>query len=182
MSISIVACVNKDGALGYRGSLLYKIGLDMKRFKNLTTNNKYGLKNICVMGLNTYSELANPLPNRKNVVLTRQSSSMFPKEVIVEQSLSKLINHYNSGFQEKELFIIGGQRVFEEAFELGCVDNVYLTEVHDSGKDYDTVFPLECLDGQFEVAHKEEYEVDGLRFDFIDYKRKENDNDRKGVH
>lgn len=169
MSINLILATDINGGLGIDNKLLFDCKLDMKRFRDLT------MSHYTVMGSNTWLSLPAPLKGRTNVILSRNEE--FPidphlsnkHDVILHNDLNKIINHYNSGTQEKELFIVGGAEVYRQA--VMYADKVYLTLFHHE-REHDTSFPLEVLDNHFEVVHKDSYEVDGLRFDFIDYVRK----------
>ncbi len=169
MGINIITAINETNSIGKNGHLLYRIKKDLQRFKQLTQN-KNGHPNICLMGKNTFEELLKPLDKRLNVVLTSNKNYKVPNGVIVESSFDKVLNHYlESGNQDKDLFICGGQKLFEQA--LPYADKVYITYIHDN-KRGDTFFPYEKVRQHFKIIHKEEYEEDGLKFEFIDYARK----------
>ena len=64
--ISAIVAVDENWGIGYDGKLLEKIPEDLKHFKELTNNN------VVVMGRKTWNSLpTNPLPNRTNIVITR---------------------------------------------------------------------------------------------------------------
>lgn len=170
MSINIIAAINETHSLGKNGQLLYRIKKDLDRFKELTTKNS-GHPNICLMGKRTFEELPNPLDKRINVVLTTNKKYNAPKGVIVESSFDKVLNHYlYSGSQDKDLWICGGQELFKHA--LPHADKVFITYIHDD-KVGDRHFPYEQVKQQFKEVHREEHEENGLKFDFIDYERKD---------
>ena len=65
-TISIIAAVAQNNALGYKNQLLYHLPDDLKRFKKLKSGH------TVIMGKNTYDSLPNgALPNRRNIVLSR---------------------------------------------------------------------------------------------------------------
>lgn len=169
MSINMIVAINETHSIGKNGHLLYRIKKDLQRFKQLTQNNN-GHPNICLMGKRTFEELSKPLDKRLNVVLTSNKNYKAPKGVIVENSFDKVLNHYlESGSQDKDLWICGGNSLYEQA--LPYADKVYITYIHDNKKG-DTFFPYEQLKQQFKIIHKEEHEENGLKFEFIDYVRK----------
>ncbi|MCM3387178.1 dihydrofolate reductase [Ureibacillus chungkukjangi] len=171
MSINIILATNEDGAIGNKGKLLYKIKSDMQRFQNLTTHSS-GHKNICVMGRRSFEEMKEPLSHRTNIVISTNKNYKAPKGVIVEHDIHKILNHYlESGEQDRDLWVCGGIRIFEEFLPFS--DSIYLTLIHDSGKKADTYFDLTLLDS-FEEVEKEEYWSDEYQceYDFITYKRK----------
>lgn len=174
MSINIIAAINETHSLGKNGQLLYRIKKDLQRFKQLTQSNS-GHPNICLMGKRTFEELPKPLGKRINVVLTTNKKYSAPKGVIVESSFDKVLNHYlHSGSQDKDLWICGGQELFELA--LPYTDKVFITYIQDD-KVGDRHFPYEQVKHQFKEVHREEHEENGLRFEFINYERKDEVND-----
>lgn len=170
MSINIIVATTKSGGIGLNNNLLFDCPTDLRHFKNKTENN------WCVMGSKTFNSLPKPFANnRTNVVVSRNEDFYVDPhlkhkfDIIVVNSLEKVINHYNSGVQDRDLFICGGGEIYRQS--LPYADKVYLTKFHHE-KDYDVSFPLEYVNEHFELIHKEEFEVDGLRFDFLEYMRK----------
>ena len=173
MSINIIAAINETHSLGKNGQLLYRIKEDLQRFKELTTK-KNGHPNICLMGKRTFEELPKPLDKRLNVVLTTNKKYKAPKEVVIESSFDKVINHYmESGDQDKDLWICGGQSLYEQV--LPYADKVFITYIHDDKKG-DTYFPYKQVKQLFKKVHSEEHEENGLKFEFINYERKDGEN------
>jgi len=171
VSVNLILAVNEEGALGYKNSLLYNI--DLKRFKELTTYNRYGLKNYVLFGRKSYESLpSKPLPNRISVVVSRKEKfHVDDPHVVTSHSLENAINHYLSGEQQKDLWICGGNQIYEQSIKYA--DYIFLTYIHDSGKKADTYFDLNLLNDFVEVEKEpfwsEEYQCD---YDFITYKRK----------
>ncbi len=125
--LSLIAAVAENGVIGDRNRLLWHISEDLRRFKALTTGHPI------VMGRKTYESLGRPLPNRTNVIITRQ-----PLEVAgctVVHSLDEASALFPA---DEELFIIGGAQIYAAA--LPIADRFYLTRV---GHAYegDTCFP-----------------------------------------
>ena len=106
----IVAC-DPEGGIGYQNKLPWaKIQGDLPRFKQLTENK------IVVMGKNTFVSLNyKPLPNRTNVVITRNKDDNFPPNVLVTDDIEKLA--------DKDVWLIGGAKLIES-----CWDKI--TEIH----------------------------------------------------
>jgi len=174
MGINIIAAINETNSIGKNGHLLYRIQKDLKRFRKLTIGNNVH-PNICLMGKRTFEELPSLLDKRLNVVLTSNKSYIAPKGVIVESSFDKVLNHYlESGSQDKDLWICGGNSLYEQA--LPYVDKVFITYIYDNKKG-DIFFPYEKVKRQFKIIHKEEHEENGLKFEFIDYVRKVDDDE-----
>lgn len=174
MSINIIAALNETHSIGVKGKLQYRIKKDLERFKQLTQSNN-GHPNICLMGKNTFLELNKPLSKRINVVLTSEKKPVVPKGVIVESSFDKVLNHYlHSGSQDKDLWICGGESLYEQA--LPYTNKVFITYIHDN-KVGDRHFPYDQVKQQFKEVHREEHEENGIKFEFINYERKDEVND-----
>ena len=123
--VGIIACISKNRVIGKDGDLVFKISDDLKRFKKLTTNS------VIVMGRKTWESIGSkPLPNRINVVVTR---SIIDGVTCIDDPDVVL-----SLFPDKDIWIIGGQKIFEH-FITSC-DRLEITEV-DKVVDGDTYFP-----------------------------------------
>ena len=162
---SLICCLNKQNVIGKDNDLIYKIKDDLKRFKELTTNN------VIVMGRKTFDSLPiKPLPNRVNIVLT-SDLSFSHDNVLVCHSFDEVINICNEMFSDKECFIIGGGRVYDEALKLDIVNKMYLTEVDDD-MEGNVYFPKFNLD-EWEIFQRHGcHESNGIRFTYTDYVKK----------
>ena len=155
-SISIIAAIAENNAIGLNGKLLYWLPADLKRFKALTTGH------TIIMGRKTFDSLPKgALPNRRNVVLTR-SKRTFPGA----ETFPSLSQALASCSAEEEVYVIGGASVYAEALPLA--DRLCLTEVHDTPKEADAFFPAFNKD-EWDVSFMEEHDQS---FTFIDYVRK----------
>lgn len=126
--LSIIAAVARNGVIGDRNRLIWHISEDLRHFKSLTSGHPV------IMGRKTFESLGRPLPNRTNVVLTRQCVEIPDCRVV--HSLKEALALFPD--PAEELFIIGGAQVYAEALPLA--DRLYLTRVE---HDYegDTRFP-----------------------------------------
>lgn len=125
--ISIIVAVAENGVIGGDNSLLWHISEDLKRFKAITSGHPV------IMGRKTYDSLGRALPNRKNVVITRQEIAI--DGVVVVHSLSEAVSLFD---EQEEIFIIGGAQIYGEAMDIA--DKFYLTVVHHD-YDGDTKYP-----------------------------------------
>jgi|APHM01.1.fsa_nt_gi dihydrofolate reductase (EC 1.5.1.3) len=130
----VIAAVAEDGTIGKDGEIPWHHPEDLQRFKQLTTGSPI------IMGDNTYFSLpehARPLPDRTNIVLTRDDELDVPSEVVVAGSLpeawSKAAEH-----STEEVYIGGGASVYSQT--LDQADAMELTRVHET-YDGDTYFP-----------------------------------------
>lgn len=114
--LSIIAAVSSNGVIGNKGQLLWHISEDMRRFRELTTGHPV------VMGRKTWESIGKALPNRTNVVVTRQEVTF--EGAITAHSLSEALSMFDDS---EEVFIIGGSQIYAEAIDLA--DRMYITEV-----------------------------------------------------
>lgn len=126
----LVAC-DENRVIGKNNELIWHLPADLKRFKELTTGN------VIIMGRKTYDSIGRPLPNRINIVVTRQSD--FKKEgVIVVNSLEEAILKGKS-LHRGDIYIVGGAEIYQQA--LHVVEEIDLTLIHDIFEG-DAFFPL----------------------------------------
>ena len=164
--ISIIANVARNRAIGFKNKLIYWLPNDMKRFKSLTTGH------TIIMGRNTYLSLPRgALPNRRNIVLSRQyRSGGFPNPPGCETfaSLEEALKHCAA---DEDIYIIGGASVYRQAMPIA--DRLCLTEVDDTPAEADTFFP--SYKDDWKETWRENHETDerhAYRYAFVDYIRK----------
>ncbi len=127
MAITIIVAKSNNGIIGKDGDLPWRLPEDLKRFKRLTTGN------IVVMGRKTYDSIGRPLPNRKNIVISRNMSLKI-EEVDVEHDLVDVLKRN----QEENVYVIGGGQIYVEALPFS--EKLEVTEV-DVELVGDTSFP-----------------------------------------
>lgn len=129
-TISIIAAVAENRAIGKNNDLLCHLPADLKRFKALTSGH------TVIMGRRTFESLPNgALPNRDNIVIT-SSAKEYPN-VKTCSSVQAALNSVRA--DETEVFVIGGASVYQEFLPLA--NKLYLTHIHHSFSDADTFFP-----------------------------------------
>jgi len=136
MIIGIVA-TDRNGAIGKQGRLPWHYSSDMKFFKETTTGH------ACVMGYKTWLTLKRPLPNRLNIVLSRQAQLEPQDSVIVMRDVDSVLRY--SSDLKCNLFVIGGEQVYR-AF-LPYIEEWLVTEVPLTVDDADAFVPSGFLDG-----------------------------------
>ena len=154
MKLIIIAAIARNRVIGKNGKLPWHIPEDLARFKQLTTNH------TVIMGRRTFDSIDNPLPNRTNIVITSRVINGVKSYPSLDFALQALKN-------EKEVFVIGGARLFADALRLA--DELRLTLV-DREVDGDTYFPpyQELLHTHFQLVQEERH----AEFSFLDYVRK----------
>src|SRR5687767_1155392 len=118
--ISLLVAAGENDVIGKDNHLPWHLPNDLKYFKNLT----WGMP--IVMGRKTFESIGKPLPGRKSIVITRNRNWTF-EGVTVAHSMDDAVT-YSKSFGVKEIFVIGGARVFEAAFPIA--DRLYCTRIH----------------------------------------------------
>jgi len=131
MILSAIVAAAEDNAIGKDNDLLWKLPDDMKFFKSTTSGHPV------IMGRKTLESFRRPLPNRENIVITR-NTAYSPEGVHVCHSLDQAIEQAKS-FNSEEVFILGGGEIYRQAISL-C-DRVYLTRVQAEFPDAEAHFP-----------------------------------------
>lgn len=130
--MNIIAAIDRKGGLGKDGQLLVRLGADMKRFKMLTSGG------VVIMGRKTLDSLpgGKPLPNRRNIVLTRNEN--FSREgVEVAHSVLEVLQLVREEDKDK-VWVIGGGEIYVALIPF-C-ESCYLTKI-DEEFEADTFFP-----------------------------------------
>ncbi|MDD2486947.1 MAG: dihydrofolate reductase [Candidatus Gracilibacteria bacterium] len=150
----IAAMAGEKRVIGIKNSLPWNFKEDLKHFKELTTGN------IIIMGRKTFESIGRPLPNRINVIITRDN--LCTKEGCeVYNSLEEAIDGVKK--YDKEIFIIGGGEIYRQSLVLADILDLTLIKGDFEG---DTYFPE--FEDKFKEVNREEFE----EFDFITYKKK----------
>ena len=144
--ISIIAAVAENRAIGIRNRLPWHLPADLKYFRNKT------LGHHVIMGRKNYQSIGKPLPQRTNIVITRDPGFDAPGCVVVNSIDAALA----AADGDPELFIIGGAGIYAQS--LPFADRLYLTLVHHSFEG-DTYFP-ELEWAQWKEISKEFHEPD----------------------
>lgn len=168
INIKAIVAVDKNWGIGRNNKLLAHLPSDLQRFKAITEGN------IVVMGRKTLESLpnGNPLPNRINIVITRDK--LFSKEgVIAVNSIEHLSNYMRilEVVDDVDCYVIGGGQIFERLLEF-C-NEVLITKINHKFE-VDTYFPNLDKSKEWEIADESEPQYEnGYEFTYITYKRKE---------
>lgn len=162
-TITIIAAIANNNALGKDNDLIWHLPADLKRFKKVTSGHHI------LMGRNTYESIGKPLPNRTTVIITRNPNYKAEGCVIVS-SIEKAIAIAK---EDEQVFIIGGAQIYKQAMEVDLVDQLDITLVHESFE-ADVFFPN--IDPEiWEESSREDFEKDEKnkhRYSFVSYKKK----------
>lgn len=119
--VSIIVAHDDQLGIGANNRLLWHIKKDLKRFKKLT------LGHPIIMGRKTYQSIAQPLPSRTNIIVTRNPRFQAPGCLKVD-SLEKALDLAKTK-DSQEIFIIGGADIYRQALAQNLVDKLYITHV-----------------------------------------------------
>ena len=160
--LSIIVAISENNAIGKAGDLLCYLPDDLKHFKALTTGA------TVVMGKKTFFSLPRrPLPNRRNIVLTRDGSFTYENTEVAHsiEELQKMLT------ADENVFIIGGGEVYKQFMPLA--EELQITHIHHNWEDADTFFP-EIDSTIWQCVNEERHEADekhAYAFTFATYKR-----------
>lgn len=127
--VTIIAAIGENNALGKDNQLIWHLPADLKRFKKMTLNH------VVIMGRKTFESLGKPLPNRTNIIITRDKNYKFEGCIVVnsvQDALKKALK------EDENPFILGGAEIYKQAMPF--VDRLDLTFVHNKF-DADVYFP-----------------------------------------
>ena len=177
--------MDEKRGIGKNNALLFKISQDLKRFKEITTGHPV------IMGRKTYESIGRLLPNRTNIIITRDSNYVIYEAVMAHSldeamdiakkaeqqrlslrgaegdvAISREDRHARSSLamtDEEEVFIIGGGQIFAQAISMA--EKLYLTIVKGTYK-ADTFFPDYAAFTN--VVAQEEGESEGYTYTFLE--------------
>jgi dihydrofolate reductase len=167
-SLSIIVAVAKNNVIGRNNDLIWHLPADMKYFKETTAGHSIitGRKNY-----ESIPEKYRPLPNRVNIVVTRQENYVAPGAVVLP-SVDAAIAYAKQLEGHDEIFIIGGGEIYKQS--IAKVDKLYITKIEQAFEG-DTYFP--ALDMTYWVESKKSAvfldEKSGLKYSFCEYVRKQ---------
>ena len=158
--LTIIAAIGKNGELGKDNDLIWHLPNDLRRFKKITAGHHV------IMGRKTFESLGKPLPNRTNIVISR-NKTYTAEGCIVVNSLQEAID---AAQEDENPFILGGAQIYKQALEIA--DVLDLTRV-DASLEADAFFPEIDLEKWKEVT-REEHQKDEkhqYNYSFVTYKK-----------
>ena len=158
MIISLIAAMGRNRVIGKNNSLPWRLPEDMKRFKDLT------LGKPVVMGRKTFESIGKPLPDRKNIILTREKSYK-SEECVVVHSVDEALR---AAKDNEEVMVIGGEQIFREF--LPIANKMYLTFIEQDFEG-DSYFP-HYDKSEWKEAKREEHKNEKYMLVFVDLERK----------
>jgi dihydrofolate reductase len=159
MILSLIVAMSRNRVIGRDNRLPWHLPEDLKRFRKITTGHPV------IMGRKTFESIGRLLPNRENIILTRQPEYRVLGAKIVA-SLDEALSHCHQSNPEQEVFILGGAEVYRQALPL--VQRLYLTCI-EQDVEGDATFPLFNW-SDYKVI-EEENRTDPLPFRFVTLER-----------
>jgi len=129
--LSLVVAAARNNVIGKGNALPWSLPADLKHFREVTSGH------AVIMGRKTFESIGRPLPNRRNIVITRQPGYA-PEGVEAAGSLEAAVALAMADSPEREAFVIGGGEIFRQA--LPIADRIYLTRV-EADVEGDAFFP-----------------------------------------
>jgi len=158
--ITLIAAVAQNGVIGIANRLPWHLPADLRHFRAMTQGHSI------IMGRRNYESIGRPLPERDNIVVTRNADYVAPGCRVV-RSLEQAIDVAGGD----EVFVIGGAEIYRQA--LPIADRLVITEVH-ADVPGDVMFPTFPASDWHEVA-RERHDRDGRHahdFSFVTYERR----------
>ena len=116
--IALIAAMAENRVIGRRGTLPWRLPADMAHFVRLTRGKPI------IMGRKNYEDIGRPLPNRRNIVLTRDPGYSAEGCVVVDSPAAA----FAAAGAVPEMMVIGGEQIYR--LFLPSADRIYLTLVH----------------------------------------------------
>jgi dihydrofolate reductase len=160
MNINLIVAIDEKNGIGKNNLLPWHLPADLKHFKTITTGHPI------IMGRKTFDSIGKVLPNRRNIVISRQSGLVIPGAELC----TSLNNAIELCKDEKDVFVIGGAQIFEQALPLANV--LFLTIIHEDF-DADVFFPVINMNEwteQEKILHQPD-EKNLYSYSFIKYKK-----------
>jgi dihydrofolate reductase len=143
-TFAIVAAIDEARGLGRDGDLIWNLPGDMRFFRDITTRTNSELtRNAVLMGRLTWESIPErfrPLPDRLNVVITRQHDYPLQADAVRAGSLEEALEMANGPADVESVFVVGGGEIYREAIEHSLCQQVFLTHV-EGDFDCDVFFP-----------------------------------------
>lgn len=165
--VSLVVAMSENRVIGRDGRLPWHLPDDLQHFKRLT------LGNTIIMGRKTFDSIGRPLPQRRNIVITRNkgwstSPGVPAGGVEVAHGLNEALSLALDGHDDDEIFIVGGEQVYRDG--LTVANRIYLTLIH-TVVEGDAYFPA-IDESQWEITDRVEHPADAQHehaFTFLRY-------------
>lgn len=158
-SLSLIVAIDRKNGIGIRNTLPWRLPEDLAFFKRTTSGHPI------IMGRKTFDSIGRPLPNRRNIVVTRDPA--WAREGVERAgSLEEAVRLAGAG----EVFVIGGAQIYVEAIRMA--NQLIVTEI-DADYECDAFFP--AIDPALwqEVSREPHHSAgNGWHYSFVIYQRR----------
>ena len=163
MNLNIIVAIGNNWQIGLNNKLPWNLKGDMAHFKSITSGN------TVIMGRKTFDSIGKPLPNRKNIVVSK-NKNFFEEGYFVANSIESALNLSKN---DKEVFICGGEEVYREIIKNYKVDKIYLTIVDYDGE-ADSFFPKFDFNKWLTLKEEKHLKDENNEYDYkiVELKRK----------
>ena len=158
-AISMIVARSRNHVIGRNNQMPWKISADLQFFKKVTMGHPV------IMGRKTWESIGRPLPGRRNIVVSR-NTSYEPTGGELAGSLDEALNQLS---EAPRVFVIGGEQLFKQAFDKA--DRLYITEIDMDVEGGDTFFEVPNESDWKEVERTPGSEND-IQFNFVTLERK----------
>ena len=133
MKLNLIYSESIDNIIGVNNNLFCKLKSDLKMFQQITTTQINGLKNVVIMGFNTWLSIGKPLENRINVVITQNNKDKVNKseDVMVFETLEECFKTFED-LENFNFFIIGGAKLYSYVMKeyYDSINIIYQTKIN----------------------------------------------------
>lgn len=154
--LSAIAAASENRVIGMNNRMPWHMPADLKHFKDVTTGSPV------LMGRKTYESIGKPLPNRTNIIMTRDANYPAPEDCIVVTNIETALSMANE-LSKDEIFIIGGAAIYQQL--LPKVQRIYLTEIHHQFEG-DAFFPELSKSEWKEISRERHHADDKNKYDY----------------
>lgn len=149
MILSLIAAADENNVIGHGNTMPWRLPDELKHFRATTKGHPV------IMGRKTYDSIGRPLPERLNIVVSRNPDLRIEGCLVVSSLHDAIETARRDG--KDEVFVIGGQQIYEAA--LPVADRIYLTRIHTHLLEGDAYFPAIPFEEWKEVS-RERHEAD----------------------
>lgn len=161
LHLSLIAAIGKNRELGRDNKLIFDLKKDMAYFREKTRGH------TVIMGRRTFESIGRALPERLNIVVSRDKEFNTHHGVKIVSSIEDALELAKK-HEEEEVFVIGGAQIYE-AF-MPFADRLYLTIVDKEVSDADAFFP-EYENDFKKIINSTGDEENGVNFTFVTFER-----------
>ena len=157
MVISFIAAIGKNNELGKGNTLVWDMPTDLQYFRDKTKGH------TVIMGRKTFESIGHPMPERQNIIITRDKNYK-TEGVEVVNSLDEALELSRATLNNEEIFIIGGAEIYRQAMDVA--DRLYVTHIDAEDKGADTFFPEIIPVVWNEISHDERKKDENNPYDY----------------